>query len=247
MSNLLEGKLALVLGIANRWSLAYAVAQAYAREQAKRLLDGAFPIDKFVMSRSLRSEYKNPEAIKHKMLADRANERGSDSFRSNDRVHFVHVVRKAPPRGQKLLQGERIETPDFVARNRLKVDYRFYLTNQVEKPIAQMLALGLEALDGYSPSKHRFRDLEAKIAALDARTGVVPDATADVAGFVAHHNRRAELKKLRDKLAEKRQDAAREATFGQMLRLYDARLAGNRDISTFFKPVDRSTDRPVDG
>ena len=34
MSNLLGGKLALVMGIANRWSLAYAVAQAYAREGA---------------------------------------------------------------------------------------------------------------------------------------------------------------------------------------------------------------------
>ncbi|MFB3829143.1 MAG: enoyl-ACP reductase [Bryobacteraceae bacterium] len=34
MSNLLEGKLALVLGIANKWSLAYAIAQAFAREGA---------------------------------------------------------------------------------------------------------------------------------------------------------------------------------------------------------------------
>jgi enoyl-[acyl-carrier protein] reductase I len=38
MSNLLEGKLALVTGIANRWSLAYAVAQAYAREGATLVL-----------------------------------------------------------------------------------------------------------------------------------------------------------------------------------------------------------------
>src|SRR5580658_3568980 len=38
MSNLLEGKLALVLGIANRWSLAYAVAQAYSREGARLVL-----------------------------------------------------------------------------------------------------------------------------------------------------------------------------------------------------------------
>ena len=38
MSNLLAGKLALVLGIANRWSLAYAVAQAYAREGATLVL-----------------------------------------------------------------------------------------------------------------------------------------------------------------------------------------------------------------
>jgi enoyl-[acyl-carrier protein] reductase I len=38
MPNLLAGKLALVLGIANRWSLAYAVAQAYAREGATLVL-----------------------------------------------------------------------------------------------------------------------------------------------------------------------------------------------------------------
>jgi enoyl-[acyl-carrier protein] reductase I len=34
MSNLLEGKQALILGIANRWSLAYAIAQAFSREGA---------------------------------------------------------------------------------------------------------------------------------------------------------------------------------------------------------------------
>ena len=38
MSNLLEGKLVLVLGIANRWSIAYACAQAYAREGATLVL-----------------------------------------------------------------------------------------------------------------------------------------------------------------------------------------------------------------
>jgi enoyl-[acyl-carrier protein] reductase I len=35
MSKLLEGKLALVLGIANKWSLAYAIAQAFSREGAR--------------------------------------------------------------------------------------------------------------------------------------------------------------------------------------------------------------------
>jgi enoyl-[acyl-carrier protein] reductase I len=34
MSNLLEGKFALVLGIANRWSLAYAIAQAFSKHGA---------------------------------------------------------------------------------------------------------------------------------------------------------------------------------------------------------------------
>jgi enoyl-[acyl-carrier protein] reductase I len=38
MSDLMAGKTALVLGVANKWSLAYAIAQAYVREGAKVLL-----------------------------------------------------------------------------------------------------------------------------------------------------------------------------------------------------------------
>jgi enoyl-[acyl-carrier protein] reductase I len=38
MPNLLEGKCALVLGVANKWSLAYAIAEAYRREGARLIL-----------------------------------------------------------------------------------------------------------------------------------------------------------------------------------------------------------------
>jgi enoyl-[acyl-carrier protein] reductase I len=38
MSHLLEGKCALILGIANKWSLAYAIAEAYHREGASLIL-----------------------------------------------------------------------------------------------------------------------------------------------------------------------------------------------------------------
>ena len=38
MPNLLEGKTALILGVSNKWSLAYAIAQAYRREGAKVIL-----------------------------------------------------------------------------------------------------------------------------------------------------------------------------------------------------------------
>src|ERR1700694_3160657 len=38
MANLLEGKTALVMGIANKWSIAYAIAQAFSREGASLIL-----------------------------------------------------------------------------------------------------------------------------------------------------------------------------------------------------------------
>src|SRR5689334_15583472 len=38
MPNLLDGKCALILGVANKWSLAYAIAQAFVREGASIVL-----------------------------------------------------------------------------------------------------------------------------------------------------------------------------------------------------------------
>lgn len=38
MANLLEGKTALVMGIANKWSIAYSIAQAFSREGASLIL-----------------------------------------------------------------------------------------------------------------------------------------------------------------------------------------------------------------
>ena len=38
MSELLAGKTALILGIANRWSIAYAIGQAFRREGAALIL-----------------------------------------------------------------------------------------------------------------------------------------------------------------------------------------------------------------
>src|ERR1700681_725854 len=38
MSQLLSGKTALILGVSNRWSLAYSIAQAFTREGARLIL-----------------------------------------------------------------------------------------------------------------------------------------------------------------------------------------------------------------
>jgi len=38
MPNLLQGKCALILGVANKWSLAYAIAEAFEREGAELVL-----------------------------------------------------------------------------------------------------------------------------------------------------------------------------------------------------------------
>lgn len=128
-------------------------AQKFVQTETKKLLAAKFPTDRFILSKSLRGEYKNPDSIAHRTLADRANDRGTDNFQSNDRIAYVHVVTKEK-KGSKLLQGEKIETPQYAEEQGLKIDYKHYITNAIEKPVSQIFALALEALDGYNPSKH---------------------------------------------------------------------------------------------
>jgi DNA polymerase elongation subunit (family B) len=55
-------------------------------------------------------------------------------------IPFVYINTK----DKKALQGEKIETPNFIVENNLKIDYSFYITNQIMKPIQQLFALVLE-------------------------------------------------------------------------------------------------------
>ena len=41
----------------------------------------------------------------------------------------------------KLLQGDTIEHPQYITDNKLKIDYNYYLTNQIEKPVFQIFEL----------------------------------------------------------------------------------------------------------
>lgn len=126
------------------------LAQQFVRKEAQKLLQGEFEMERFIVTKSLSAEYKDPDRIAQRVLADRANERGTDNFQSNDRVAYIVVQTQ----DKKALQGERIETPSFVIENDLKIDYGHYISKAIEKPVSQIFALLLEKLDGYMPVKH---------------------------------------------------------------------------------------------
>ncbi len=107
------------------------------------LIDGVVPMDKLAITKALRSDYKNPQQIAHKVLADRIAKRDpGNKPKPGDRIKFVHVVHP----DKKALQGEKIETPEFIINNKLKIDYTFYITNQLMKPLQQLLGLALEQI-----------------------------------------------------------------------------------------------------
>lgn len=115
----------------------------YAREVLQKLMDGKYPIDKFIISKTLKAKYKKPMTIAHKVLADRMAIRDpGNKPQINDRIPFVYVVRDFVNKKKKdILQGDLIEHPDYVIKNGLKIDYLYYLEHQIITPASQILEL----------------------------------------------------------------------------------------------------------
>ena len=109
------------------------------------LIQGKVPMEKLLLTRALRSDYKNPNAIAHKVLADRIAQRDpGNKPKSGDRIKFVFI--QTPGATKKTLLGDRIETPEFIIQNNLKIDYNYYITNQLMKPIQQLFGLAIEQI-----------------------------------------------------------------------------------------------------
>jgi DNA polymerase elongation subunit (family B) len=116
----------------------------YTKEEIHKLMSGFYPIEKFIVSKTLKARYKKPNTIAHKVLADRIALRDpGNKPQVNDRIRYVNVVRKFTKEQLKkgVLQGEMIETPEYIQEHNLKIDYMHYLTNQIQVPASQFLEL----------------------------------------------------------------------------------------------------------
>lgn len=121
----------------------------FVKKSVFQLINGHFGMDYLVITKSLRSFYKNREMIAHAVLADRIGERDpGNKPKSNDRIPYVYIVKKETKR-KKLLQGDKIELPSYIKEHNLPIDYRHYITNQIAKPVCQVFALELEQLPRY--------------------------------------------------------------------------------------------------
>jgi len=110
------------------------------KDGLKNMLENKYPIDKFIISKTLKGSYKRRESIAHAILADRIAERDpGNKPESNDRIPYVYFV--LPPGKIAKLQGDKIEDPKYVIDNNLRIDYLHYIKNQIMKPSMQFLEL----------------------------------------------------------------------------------------------------------
>jgi len=103
----------------------------------------------------------------HKILADRMAKRDAGNApASGERMGFVYI---APPPGQlsPKLQGDRIETPDYIREKKLQPDYRYYIEHQLMKPIGQLFGLVVEQIPGYSPPNRTLTEGDKEGIAID--------------------------------------------------------------------------------
>jgi hypothetical protein len=136
-------------------------------DSLENLIQGRVPMDKLAITKALRGDYKNPAAIAHRVLADRIAQRDpGNKPKPGDRMKYVYIVNK-----QGKLQGDKIETPEFIVENKLKIDYTHYITNQLMKPLQQLFGLAIEQIWDLQNKKTAIKTFKKDMAALETESG----------------------------------------------------------------------------
>ena len=144
------------------------VAQSveFLKQMLDNLVSGTISMDKLLITKSLRSHYKNPKQIAHKVLADRMGRRDpGNKPGAGDRIPFAYVVHP----NKKALQGEKIEHPSYITENDITLDYEFYITNQIMKPLQQLFALILEQIPDYKHKPLTMKKMHQTMLDLDKK------------------------------------------------------------------------------
>jgi hypothetical protein len=177
----------------------------------RNIVEEKYPVEKLIITKSLRSGYKNPQQIAHKVLADRMTQRDpGNKPSSGDRIPFVYIHHPS----KKALQGEKIETPTYIAEKGLKIDYSFYITNQIMKPVQQVFALVLEKI--WEKQNKRAKITKFKTEVNNLIKSTPPD-------------------KLEDKLESLRNKEVKALLFDEFLRETNNVKEGNQALTKYFK------------
>ena len=149
----------------------------YLELSLRELIQGNVSMDKLAITKALRGHYKNPQQIAHAVLAERIGKRDpGNKPKPGDRMKFVHIVNKDSQRSSngtivKLLQGDKIETPEFIVQNRVPIDYSFYITNQLMKPLQQLFGLALEPICRFKGRQSMFKTIKKDIEGIEKECG----------------------------------------------------------------------------
>ena len=183
----------------------------FVKSYIKDMVDEKIGLEKLIITKSLNGFYKNPDSIAHKVLADRIAKRDPGNKPSvGSRVPFIYIQTKKEVK----LQGDRVESPDYIIKNKLKPDYSFYITNQIMKPVTQIFSLLLEQMSAFKGSiKSKYDREYSKIL----------------------NKYKGDNDKIKEKKTKLRNDTVKKIIFEDSLRVSDNSKKGLKTINSFFK------------
>lgn len=133
-------------------------AQQFVNNKLVDVLENRIPLEKFIVSKSLRDDYAAMEEgytgtatlPAHRVLADRMTQRDPGTApKVGERIQYIYVAENS----KAAKQGDKIEEVSYVRKKGLHPDPVFYITNQIQNPVSQLFALCIEQLDGYVPPR----------------------------------------------------------------------------------------------
>jgi hypothetical protein len=186
------------------------VALEFLKTSLDELVAGNYPLEELVITKTLRGTYADPTRIAHKVLADRMFLRDPGSApQVNDRIPYVYVEHDR--NDKSLLQGDKIEDPAYIREKSIRPDYTFYISNQLQNPISQLLSLSLESLPGYRKGNQFYINIARKFE----REGMSE-------------------KKIQKRVAHLREVDTRNLLFTPTLTNLELKRKGMRKITEFF-------------
>ena len=117
-------------------------------------------------------------------------------------------------KGEVKLQGDRVESPNFIIENKLKPDYSFYITNQIMKPVTQIFSLLLEQMTKFN------------------KQSVKNNYNKKYNGILTKYKDNED--KIKEKITKLRDDMVKTIIFEDSLRKSENSKKGLRTIQTFF-------------
>ena len=141
-------------------------AVKYVLETVEQMMNGNIDHKEFIISKTLRSGYKNRKRITHVVLADRIATRDiGNAPQSNDRIPYIYIECFKKDK----IVGDNIEDPNYILEHNIKIDYLYYLERQIMNPICQIFGLLVETpenlfYEAIQQEKHIRKNHQRKIS-----------------------------------------------------------------------------------
>lgn len=180
----------------------------YLRLSLRQVINGKYDLEKFVVTKTLNDNYKNPDMIAHNVLAERIARRTGKKPQIGDRIGYIYIETK----NEHCLQGEKIETIQYILDNNLNPDYYFYITNQIMKPVCQIFSLELENIKGFQYNKDFYVNMRNNEKAKNLTD-----------------------EKINDKIRKHRQNLTENILFYDIQRYYQNKKNNTNEITKWFK------------